>query len=254
MGCRLDRAGQWADRATHEAQLYDDNCIVTLTYEDQHLPETGSISKREHQLFMKRLRDSNDHKIRFMGCGEYGDQFRRPHYHIVLFNHTFPEREHWSTGPTGVRQYTSPALTKLWTFGLATFADFTREGAAYVARYVTKKITGEVAVDHYLQPHPVTGKLYRVDPEFLLTSRRPGLGFGWLERYYDDVYPSGHIMRDGAPAPVPRYYDKKIKEEHLHKLKIQRRLAGAKRKEDRTPEKRKARAAIRAARMSLIKR
>lgn len=254
MGCRLDKAGEWADRAAHEASLYPFNCIVTLTYEDKHLPEDGSIRKIVLSKFVRSVRDANPHTIRFMGCGEYGDQFLRPHYHVVLFNHTFPNREHWSTGPTGAKQYKSPELTKRWEHGLATFSDFTREGAAYVARYVTKKIKGDAALDHYVQPHPVTGHLHRVEPEFLLCSNRPGIGYWWLVKYYDDVYPSGHIIRNGAPAPLPRYYDKKLKEEHLHKLKIERRLAGAKRKEDRTPEKRKARRLIREARMSLIKR
>lgn len=255
MGCRLDRAAEWADRAQHESQLYVCNSIVTLTYDDKHLPVDGSVQKVVLRKFVRAVRDANrDHTIRFMGCGEYGDQFGRPHYHVVLFNHTFSDRVHWSTGATGAKQYTSPHLTKLWPYGLATFSDFTRDGAAYVARYVTKKITGENAVDHYIQPHPVTGELHRIEPEFVVTSTHPGLGYGWLQKFYDDVYPSGHIMRDGAPAKIPRYYDKKIKEEHLKQLKIKRRLAGAKRKEDRTPEKRKARALIRASRMSLIKR
>lgn len=263
MGCRLDKSLEWGDRAVHEASLYEDNCIVTLTYEDEHLPPDGSIRKSIHQKFMKRLRDQYEPKqIRFMGCGEYGDLFRRPHYHICLFNHTFLLGvEHWSTGPTGAKQYTSPELTKLWKFGLATFSHFTPEGARYVGRYVTKKqnsrTQGDFDSDPYVQPHPVSGELHKVEPEFLLTSRVPGLGYHWLKKFYDDVYPSGHIMRDGRPAKIPRYYDKKIKEtsqQALHKLKIKRRLASAKRKEDRTPERRKARAAIRAARMSLIKR
>ena len=38
IGCRLERSRQWAVRITHEAQLYEDNCFVTLTYRDAHLP------------------------------------------------------------------------------------------------------------------------------------------------------------------------------------------------------------------------
>lgn len=258
MGCRIDKSLEWGDRATHEAQLYDDNCIVTLTYEDKHLPEDGSIRKIVLSKFVRSLRDANDGKlIRFMGCGEYGDQFRRPHYHVVLFNHTFADRVHWSTGPSGARQYTSPHLTKRWPYGLATFADFTPEGARYVGRYCTKKITGDRAADHYVQPHPVSGELHRVEPEFLLTSRRPGLGRAWVEKFYDDIYPSGHIMRDGSPAPIPRYYDKILKEAHSKKLKVRNRLKALelrKRKEAPTVDRRKARALIRDARMSLIKR
>ncbi len=45
IGCRLDRSRQWAMRCLHEAQLHDDNCFVTLTYDDDHLPFDLSLKK-----------------------------------------------------------------------------------------------------------------------------------------------------------------------------------------------------------------
>lgn len=56
VGCRLERSRQWAIRCYHEASLYADNCFITLTYDEQHLPADGSIDVREFQLFMKKLR------------------------------------------------------------------------------------------------------------------------------------------------------------------------------------------------------
>ena len=50
LGCRLERARQWAIRCMHEASMYELNSFVTLTYNDKFLPANGSVSKREMQL------------------------------------------------------------------------------------------------------------------------------------------------------------------------------------------------------------
>lgn len=78
IGCRLERSRQWAMRCMHEASLYDENCFVTLTYDDAHLKST-SLEYADFQLFMKRLRKKfADRLIRFYMCGEYGEAFSRP--------------------------------------------------------------------------------------------------------------------------------------------------------------------------------
>lgn len=56
IGCRLDRSRQWAMRCVHEASLHDDNCFITLTYNDENIPFDASLRHRDYQLFMKRLR------------------------------------------------------------------------------------------------------------------------------------------------------------------------------------------------------
>ena len=72
-------------------------------------------------------------------CGEYGEDFSRPHYHalfclIVFF---FLTEKH-STGDSGSVIYTE-ALTKLWPFGFSSIGDVTFESAAYCSRYIMKK-------------------------------------------------------------------------------------------------------------------
>ena len=58
IGCRQERARQWAVRCVHEAMLYEENCVVTLTYNDDHLPDGNSLDYFEFQRFIKRLREA----------------------------------------------------------------------------------------------------------------------------------------------------------------------------------------------------
>jgi hypothetical protein len=113
-GCRLERSRQWAIRCFHEASLYENNCFITLTYSEQFLPADRSVSVREFQLFMKRLRKKYGPGIRFFACGEYGEKFSRPHYHACLFNHDFKDRELFKIQNDN-RYYTSEELSSIWS-------------------------------------------------------------------------------------------------------------------------------------------
>ena len=112
VGCRLDRSREWAIRCVHEAALYDDNCFVTLTYNDENLPDPPSLVVRDCQLFMKKLRRRYEpKKIRFFLCGEYGEMNRRPHYHAILFNHDFEDKVLWQNSSSGSPLYVSSYLS-----------------------------------------------------------------------------------------------------------------------------------------------
>ena len=66
IGCRLEYARSWAVRCMHEASMHEENCFVTLTYDDDKLPSGGSLKKKDCQDFVKRLRSRNaDKRIRF---------------------------------------------------------------------------------------------------------------------------------------------------------------------------------------------
>lgn len=198
IGCRLERSRQWAIRCYHEASLYDRNAFITLTYDEDNLPADGSVDVREFQLFLKRLRYHKGPGIRFFHCGEYGERYGRPHYHACLFNCDFPDRKLWKI-QNNVPLYTSTELAALWEFkGFCSVGEVTFESAAYVARYIMKKITGEAAADHYM------GR----KPEYTTMSRRPGIGQGWLSKYRSDVYPSDGVVVRGREMRPPKYYDR----------------------------------------------
>ena len=183
VGCRLERSRQWAMRCVHEASLYDDNCFITLTYDAEHLPADGSLNKKHFQDFMKRLRSRFvERRIRFYHCGEYGVQYRRPHYHALLFNFDFVDKRLFKE-VNGHRLYTSDDLALCWKLGFSSVGAVTFESAAYVARYIMKKVTGDPAEDHYRGVNSETGELTRLLPEYTTMSRRPGIAREWYERF-----------------------------------------------------------------------
>ena len=201
IGCRLERSRQWAVRCVHEASLYDENCFITLTYDNEHLDKNGSLVKADFQKFMKRLRKRFGSGVRYYHCGEYGEVNMRPHHHACLFNFNFGDRVPLDLSYSSndlPALYVSNDLAELWPFGIHTIGDVTFESAAYVARYVMKKITGERADSHY------NGRL----PEYTTMSRRPGIGRQWFDKFKGDCYPSDElVIRGGVVSKPPRYYD-----------------------------------------------
>lgn len=231
IGCRLERSRMWAVRCVHEASLYERNCFITLTFDDKHLPEGGSLVKhgKDFSDFMKRLRKRFGSGVRYFHCGEYGELLCRPHHHACLFNFDFPDKVFWSKRG-GVNLYISKSLTDLWEFGFSSIGDVTFESAAYVARYVVKKITGKSADAYYKG----------LTPEYVTMSRRPGIASGWLDKFKSDVYPDDFIViRDGVKCRAPRFYDIKYDlTNHVDLLKIKlNRLRKARLSPDNTRER-----------------
>lgn len=199
IGCRLERSRQWAIRCVHEASLHPDNCFITLTYNDRNLPKDGSLNKKHFQDFMKRLRKAFPQKLRYFHCGEYGEQLGRPHYHACVFNLRFPDQKLYRKLESG-DLYVSDMLNEIWGQGFCILGSVTFDSAAYVARYIAKKITGDQAEAHY------AGKL----PEYTTMSRRPGIGKDWFEKFKSDCYPSDSVIMRGKEFHPPKYYDRQF--------------------------------------------
>lgn len=233
IGCRLERSRQWAIRLTHEKQLHEDSCFITLTYAPEKLPPFGSLRKKDFQDFMKRLRKRYAHKkIRFFHCGEYGENFGRPHYHAIIFGLDWSDKEHLFTTKRGDKVYTSKKLEDLWGLGNASTAAVTFESCAYVARYVTEKITGKAALHHYNKIDLDTGEiLAERSPEYVTMSRRPGIGKLWFDKFTTDVFPLDEVVLRGQKMKPPKYYTALY--EHLNpddfaRLKALRKAAALK--------------------------
>ena len=167
-------------------------------------------------------------------AGEYSPAWR-PHYHIIIFGYDFPDKQRTLPGDIGQDYYISPQCTRLWPQGNHIITDANFDTAAYCARYITKKITGPLAEDHYrrtiIDVDEVTGEIYFMgdtvlEPEYARMSRGrkslgqsgSGIGAGWYEKYKSDCYPSDFLIKDGKKIPVPKYYDKLLELEEPFKL------------------------------------
>lgn len=195
----------------HEASLHSQNCFVTLTYADEHMPEHGSLVYRDFQLFMKRVRKKMG-KVRFFMCGEYGEKFLRPHFHACLFGARFDDGVFFSRSGSGSDIYISLLLSSLWSKGHASFGELTFESAAYVARYTLKKSTNVDCDGRSVCVDKETGEVYDLVPEMCRMSLRPGIGAGWIKKWYDDVYPADYVIVDGSKMKPPKYYDRYMRQ------------------------------------------
>lgn len=223
IGCRLDYSRQWALRSIHEAQMHNHykNCsFLTLTFNDDMLnrrENPHSLNKAGFRTWLKRLRKAvkSEYGVEFriMGCGEYGSKHLRPHYHLLVYGFNFPDKyvyQYRKVHGIEVLYYRSPFLEKIWTpayssdsYGFSILGDVNFESSAYVARYVTKKLFGKAASRVYKDK----------EPEFLTTSRMPGLGYDWLKKYYKEIFERGFCYNPkGFKAPIPRYYCTKLEE------------------------------------------
>lgn len=212
IGCRLEHSRQWAVRLVHENQMHEDSCFLTLTYSPENLPHDRSLDKSHFQKFIKRLRKNASKKIRYFHCGEYGEQGRRPHYHAIIFGYDFPDRRAFSERD-GITLYTSGLLDKTWSLGHCTIGEVNFETAAYVARYVTKKVTGDAAAEHYKWINPETGEVHQLQPEYITMSLKPAIGATWWEKYGTGVKDNGTVVMRGVEMKPPRRYLELTKEE-----------------------------------------
>ena len=238
IGCRLERSRQWAIRCHHESLQHENNCFITLTYNDENLPYNQSLNKKHFQLFMKRLRKKFGNNIRFFHCGEYGDQFNRPHYHACLFNFDFTDKVLFKV-KNGNEIYSSQTLEKIWGKGFCTVTDLTFDTAAYAARYITKKVTGELAPDHYTKIDDY-GEITELTPEYNTMSRRPGIGKTYYDKWTSDIYPSDYVIINGKKCKPPKYYDSQheiCEPDELKKIKTNRKNSMILHEPNNTPER-----------------
>lgn len=212
--CSKAISTEWAYRILDECKVHEFNCMIDLTYNDDHFPHDG-VSRREMQLFVKSLRDKiKPVKIRFFGCGEYGKRFHRPHYHIIIFGWKPPDMTFFKLSSKGTPIYRSSFVEEIWKKGFSDVTDVTFEAGFYAAKYLNK----------ILPPPP------GLNPSFVQMSNRPGIGFACALTHdleNDKIYYRGNFCR------IPRYYLKvaersgfcldKLKANRLNRAKISER-------------------------------
>lgn len=203
IGCRLDYSREWANRGYLESKMWKQNWFVTLTYDEEHMVTkdefidqngitwydeewNGTLVGKDLQMFIKKLRqimkrEHNEENIRFMACGEYGDRNERPHYHAILYNLNLPLDTFFE--PRIINHetyYRNKIIERAWQKGISNISEATWNNIAYTARYITKKVNGKLSEQLYNS----RGQ----DKEFMRTSRRPGIGKPYYDKYKDKIY------------------------------------------------------------------
>lgn len=211
-------------RIVHHASLYQQNCFLTLTYDDTNLPENGSLYKPHLQNFFKRLRHHFPiRKLSYYACGEYGERTQRAHYHVCLFNADFNDKVAFRK--IGEHQlYLSAQLTKIWGHGNTSIGSLTYQTACYTAAYVMKATLGK-GCPKYVHLDESTGELHKLQQPFAIMSLRPAIGREWLQQYHGDIYNKDYIAQRGKKLKPARYYDKiydQINPQHMADIKQQR--------------------------------
>ncbi len=192
-------------------------------------------------------------------AGEYGTQdggLGRPHFHALLFGFDFRDKTFWEEKNSN-RFYRSNTLEKLWPYGFSNITDVNFKTAAYVARYVMKKINGELANEHYRKVDPETGEIYQIEPEYNGMSLRPGIAYDWFEKYKADVFPHDYVVIDGKKVKTPAYYTKRlqaINPEEFEGVKNRRAILANKHASNNTPERLQVREACAVSNLNRTKR
>lgn len=248
IACRREKRQDYTILQCCEASLYDpsENWFLTLTYDDEKLLDPSctssgagipaySLHKDDLQHFMELLRHrlkSLGYPCRVFGCGEYGEQFERPHYHLSLFglpasvlgvtnydrdictsNSEFSNygRLSYRSSIQSVSSgdniaWQSDLVADLWPFGNHQLYNACRETFQYVAGYVVKKLTGLMATEKW----DVTNR----QRPFLIQSR-PSIGRPWFDKFKDSLSnPFGDklvndvVSLSGIQWKCPRIFEK----------------------------------------------
>lgn len=263
LGCRLEYARQWAIRCVLESKMHNENCFITLTYRDKDLPENKSVSKRDLQLFIKRLRKAIRYKgvlpkfdkamriqyykqwwhpnytepkiekvyrkLKYYACGEYGDKNDRPHYHLCLFGYDFSDKEliYFDKQARFKNKFKTGIDHTLYRSKL--LESIWQKGFVTIGE-VTFNSAGYVAryivKKQYGKEEDLEEHYKGRKKEFALMSRRTAIGKEWFEKYRNDFYPKDHYHLEGKRQRPPRYYDKLLETENevlMEAIKKERR-------------------------------
>lgn len=199
--CLRRKGREWYVRLKSEYEWHDGNAyFVTLTYSDWCLPTTKSgihtVCKQDVQKFFKRLRRAiSPYKIRYFLISEYGEDNQRPHYHMILygFPHHLYDIEKCILNAWSVKNKHGYQLL----IGNIQVDKIVDNRLWYLANYMC---------DNTWRP----AGSYR---NFMLSSRRPGLGSCYLTPEMVS-YHRNNLTKitsfDGKHYPIPRFLSDKI--------------------------------------------
>jgi len=240
ISCKLAHARDWVIRMQHESMMHEDNCFITLTYNDESMPQNGSLRYIDFQKFIKAIRQKTGLKLRYYVCGEYGENpmpaygstdelpgYGRPHWHAIIFGYDPKDKTLWREGKNKI--YRSKEVEKCWWQGHSEIGNVSYGSISYTANYVLKQTGHYKSELEYSRVHPFTGDLIPIEPEHAHMSTNPAIGKTWYDKYAQtDLWPNDFTVIDGKKYRVPDYYGKLLRDadpDRYVEIKFARRKA-----------------------------
>lgn len=230
--CKANQARLKGERAMAEASMHVKNEVINLTYNNENMPRNKAgkptLKYKDVQDFKKRLlkywkQHYGAEGIKFLCASEYGENYGRPHYHMIMFNFETYDKYDWGESKKGSKQWRSPAIEKLWGKGHVTIGEVTPETIQYVANYCLKKFKGKQAKGYY--------EIMDIEPENVRGSNRNGLGSSFWGEHKETYEQHGKCFLGTFSGVktihVNSYFDELIErekgKEYLKTIKNERR-------------------------------
>lgn len=202
VGCKLDHSREWLTRLLMEFNTNKQGIFLTLTYNDENIPKNNSLSKKDFQNFIKRLRSEYpDIKFKYFGCGEYGSNTFRPHYHLILFGYDF--NDEYKKNYDG-HLFIHKKLEKIWNRGHVLFNFIDVANLGYTTRYTLKKAFS-------YKENNYNPEKFGLQKEFQLCSQKLGMDYFLLNK--EKILANNGVMYfNGQKYNLPRYFLRKLVE------------------------------------------
>lgn len=169
LNCRKDKQNYYIDRANYEYKKRLTASFVTFTYDDIWLldrcsvPDSfgrpifdtdskGNVSMRQTLNYsdLTKFIDNIRHYVcnhsdiqgvlcqpdfSYIYCGEYGDEFGRPHFHVLFFGLDFA--------------FCKKIIFEQWKYGFIDVLPLLDGGIRYVVKYMDKQLFGHLAIETF---------------------------------------------------------------------------------------------------------
>lgn len=191
--CRKAKGNEYSQRIMDELYYRPESCMINITYAGGEKNVQYSLSKRDIQTFIKRLRKHFPTKsIKYFACGEYGTAGMRPHYHMIVLGLSLMDLKCYQKFTNNPDHYHSDIINEIWKEdSRIIIGKCEPKSIYYVTGYILKASYGNQAKELY-------DKIGLVRP-FNLMSKNMGLNY--LIDHADQILKQKNI---------PRYYLKMI--------------------------------------------
>ena len=195
----------WCDRIAFESYTSQNaSSFLTLTFDEAHMPENRSASKKVMSDFFKRLRYYSNEHFRYFYSSEYGDLHFRLHYHVCMLNFD----------ANSLRNIED--VSKAWAdksgyrFGIFTLTPLSTGRIRYTVEYISYE-------------NPLMNKVYKsIGLSPCVHSCSKSIGADWIYSHADMIRETNGYFSNGVLRPLPRYFQEKLglkqKYEYLDRL------------------------------------